>query len=404
MATRDESATLLRPEAEVVFRAAGGGANDARLRTLIDGGLDWPRVVELAQAERGLPIVWARLAALGGRAAAPTELAASLDRITMVQSFRALADKDRGDAALDALAEAGIETVLLKGAALGYAAYASFDQRPMGDVDVLVAPADADRAYETLVARGWARVPVATEESVYDEHHHLPPLYDPATKLVIELHTRLFPADRPFPLTGDDIRRASRLVSAQGRVVRVPSVTHLVLHACLHFAWSHQMSSAAWRTFRDLEALQSAGGLDWADVIAESERVRGATCCYWALRLWRAVAGGDVPDEVLSRLAPPRGEAALARLERHFVLGLPAETDVSSVRLNHAAWDAAVLPEASGHGAVRPWDADDDFVPAPVPGVDAAPPTAWEKVRRHASSVSAWMRYSRLVLGGRRPG
>src|SRR4051794_19301697 len=57
--------------------------------------------------------------------------------------------------AIGGLQESGIEVMLLKGAALATLYYGSEAERPMADVDILVRPADAARAFDQLGQAGW---------------------------------------------------------------------------------------------------------------------------------------------------------------------------------------------------------------------------------------------------------
>ena len=54
------------------------------------------------------------------------------------------------------LHDAGIDTILLKGAALVLLHYKNYGARPMGDVDILVRPQQAQIAFDVLQAAGWA--------------------------------------------------------------------------------------------------------------------------------------------------------------------------------------------------------------------------------------------------------
>ena len=58
-------------------------------------------------------------------------------------------------ALLEALRAVGIETMILKGAALALLHYRDLGLRSLGDVDVLVRPHDVRRAVDVLTGRGW---------------------------------------------------------------------------------------------------------------------------------------------------------------------------------------------------------------------------------------------------------
>src|SRR5690349_17344664 len=60
-----------------------------------------------------------------------------------------------------AISGAGLKAVLVKGSALAVTHYRPAWQRPMGDIDLLVRPADRDRALGALAAAGFARETIA---------------------------------------------------------------------------------------------------------------------------------------------------------------------------------------------------------------------------------------------------
>jgi hypothetical protein len=142
--------------------------------------------------------------------------------------------------------------VLLKGAALASWAYRSFAERPMGDVDLLVDPAQAREAYEIARGIGWQWHEDLLPAERYERHHHLPPLYDASgvgTRL--EVHTALLVEGHPFRLSDAEVRAESELLPDRTCEVRVPGVAHHLVHLAVHFGWSDMMRMGAWRTFRD---------------------------------------------------------------------------------------------------------------------------------------------------------
>jgi hypothetical protein len=384
------SLASLSPEAQLLLRTAGGSANDDALRALLAQPLDWAKVGWLSELERATPVVWRRLQTLG--VPLPAE-AHAVQRLAMVAEFRMSHLQERLLAALDTLAAAEADVVLLKGAALALTVYGSFVARPMSDVDVLVAPADAVRARDALLGAGWIAAPSAIAPEFYDGHQHLPPLVDAQrTGTQLELHTSLFFEGHPFLLSADDIRRRAERIVVQGREALVPSVHDQLLHLCLHFAWSHMMATGAWRTFRDLDALLHTHRVNWAEFTRLAVASRGGSACYWTFRLARRVAGIAVPADVERALAPPEPEFARERLEQHFTYDLlPTEHICPSLWVTYTMWQLGLRPRWSGHGRVRPWDRADELLVGERP-------RRLKRVLQHVRNAGSWTRYARLVL------
>ena len=332
----ETSLSMLSPEAELLLLTSGstavGGGRDAtapstpggrRIRELLRGELDWEKLGWLAERERAAPVLWGQLQSIESMSGDLPPQAAHLQRLAMVSEFRMMHLEQRLAESLAALSHAGIEVMLLKGAALALTVYGSFVRRPMVDVDMLVHEGEAERARDVLVEAGWVSSEVEELDGFYSGHHHLPALVDGrGLEVQLEIHTGLFFEGNPFNFPVADLWRRAVPVTVRGRRAYVPSTQDQLLHLCLHFAWSHMMNTGAWRTFRDLRALMDAGDVQWDEFVALARQSRGASCCYWTLRLARDLVGVEVPDRVLEQLRPPLPSSTLERVERHFVYHL----------------------------------------------------------------------------------
>lgn len=357
---------------------------------------DWPLFAWLVEREHAVPVVWKQLRTRGP-GAVPHAVAARFQQLTMVSEFRMLRLRQRLDDAIAVLSRERIGIVLLKGAALGETVYSSFAERPMVDVDMLVERADAERARELLLGAGWHWARNEQLDAFYRHHHHLPPLDDTqGTQTSIELHTDLFLAGHPFRFSAESIRRDAVRSGTPDRHVSVPSTQHQLLHACLHFAWSHMMSSAGWRTFRDLSTIARSTAVDWAAFVRLAVEARGASCCYWTLRLARRAGCEVAPQEVLRTLRPALPGYVLDRLETHFMAQLFAvQAPCPSVRVVETMWELAIRPGASGHGSVRPWDHAAEYRAA----ILAEQPTpALQKLGQHLVNHRGWTDYLKMLM------
>ena len=393
--------SLLSPEAQLLLLTAGGPENDPALRRLLGQRLDWGKLLWLAEHEKATPVLWRRLAGLVPDAI-PADAVAQLQRVAMVAEFQMAYLEQRLDETLGALASVGIAPMLLKGAAIAHTVYGSFQERPMGDLDLLVEPHRARDAQEVALRSGWVLaegLPSSAESHrLYAGHHHLPPLDDARrTGIKLELHTALFPAGHPFGLLAEAVWARARATTARRRTVMVPDVVHHLLHIGLHFAWSHLMRFSGWRTFRDIDALVRRYAVQWDDVVREATDSRGASGCYWAFRLARNLSGVPIPADVLEALAPPRSARLLDRLERHFTVELlPTESVCPSVRLAYMMWGLGVMPRWSGHGAARPWDGQERIRARVRARVPVGPR---QRAMNQIRNAVGWHRYVRTMLG-----
>ncbi|MFN2399280.1 MAG: nucleotidyltransferase family protein [Gemmatimonadaceae bacterium] len=390
---------MLSPEARLVLYTAGGPENDDLIREALREHLDWPRILAIAQWEKATAIIWRRLSTSAG-AVIPAAFSEAFWKQASVAEFRLTYLEQRLEESVAALRAAGIEVMLLKGAALGRAVYPSFTERPMSDLDLLVRPEEAQAARDTLLSAGWSWTKDEISDARYRDHHHLPPLSDSlGTGVKLEVHRNLLFDKHPFRFSADDLWAAARPVQVGRETAMAPSDYHLLLHSAIHFSWSHLLVAGGWRTFRDITAIVEASGerWDWERFASLAAYSRGGTCCYWTFRLARNLAGIDVPDEVIEELRPRLSPAVMDRLERHFAVELFApEALCPSVQLSRTMWQLAILPGRNGHGAVRPWH-----------GERVHDPDVGEKKGRsrllldHIRNAGSWGRYVSVI--GRRP-
>jgi hypothetical protein len=391
---------MLSPEAQLLLACGELGGNDADLRALLARPLVWDRVILLAHREKAAPVLVRRLGALPD-APVPPEVLAQLRKLAMVTEFRMVRLRQRLDETIDVLTRAGIEPVLLKGAALCYTLYPSMAERPMADIDLLVEAGQAHRAREVLLHAGWRWNEAVRRDEDYQAHHHLPPIDDARGSGVrLEVHTELFIGGNPFHLSGEAVRGGAKTVVAGGRRVRVPGAIHQLLHTCLHFAWSHNMRAASWRAFRDV-AVVTRAGFDWEGFLTTARENRAGTCCYWTLRLAHDLLNVPVPAATLEALRPPLAGPLLRRLERHFVTQLlPTEPGCPSVALEKLLWGMGVMPKWSGHGSSRPWDEADSLL---AKRRRQQPAAGSSKAMRQLRNLAKWSRYVRAVLAPAAP-
>lgn len=390
---------LLSAEARVLLLTIGSQLDIPAITDAIrQPGLDWNRLIWLADREKAVPALLRGISMLPDGIVPPDRLA-QLTRLSRVTEFRMRRLEQLLVETLDTLAVKSIDVVLLKGAGLATTVYDSFSARPMYDLDLLVHAKQAQSAWDTLRAGGWEHNVEECPPEFYNTHYHLPPLDDRMrTGLSLELHTS--PTHGAIALTADLIWNDARPVRVDGRHAFVPSAEHQVLHLATHFAWTHGLASAAWRTFNDLDRLISNGPIDWNAFARASEAARAGTLCYWTFRLARNLAGAAVPDSVMKRLRPPRPEWLLKLIERHYAGMLLPFSHVAcpSVRMTQLLWSAGIAPRWSGHGDVRPWHLGEVWA---VASHRHGTLSLRARLQGHAARGREWRRYvSSLIAPG----
>lgn len=219
-----------------------------------------------------------------------------------------------------ALESAGIEAIVLKGLALVAGLSRDPGSRPMQDVDVLVPPAEAERAGRVATDLGWRAHHRLT--AGFRRVKHAAPFEDDAGA-VVDLHWRVFEEPAAPELDGE-FRAAAVPVTFQGTRLRVPSATDQLLHVCGHAARWSEVPPIRW--VADAVLILREGTIDWDRLVAHTVRRRFLLRMRRMLAYLRQALGAGIPPEVVTELAG-RPVSMLERLEhrvrtrRHHVLG-----------------------------------------------------------------------------------
>jgi hypothetical protein len=229
-------------------------------------------VFALANQHLLLPALWAALRDAGAAVAVPPgvrdQLAArlppgtELPEIALERAYEENAARnvdllDQARCLLAALDAADIPATPLKGVdAVFEDLYGDPAVRTMGDIDVLVPVAEADRAAAVLGELGYEPA-----HSVPPGHHHLVPLARPGRVGVVEVHTGLHD------------RRARPRSGCPGlRLDRTDAATHLVAHAQLHPATTGRLAMDVRALHQTALMARRVPEVDWEEVRARFVR------------------------------------------------------------------------------------------------------------------------------------
>lgn len=175
---------------------------------------------------------------------------------------------------LQTLRADGVDTMVLKGAALVALCYPDPGLRPMFDVDVLV-PHDRARATMALLARaGWRAVPrlattCAPEETIGVRHSH--PFENTAGEQ-LDLHWHVL-WECCEPDADDDFWRGSVPIAVGGAPTRALGAADQLLHVCVHGALGPG-TSLRWVVDAAMVLAANGGAVDWDRLVTQAQRRR----------------------------------------------------------------------------------------------------------------------------------
>jgi hypothetical protein len=294
-------------------------------------GVDWDRFLRVLARQRLHGLASAALKSAG--VSPPAEIGATLSRLSQAVSFRALALAAESIRLAGVFEAEGVAARFVKGAALAQLAYGTQALKHCRDIDLLVAPADAERGYAILQRQGYAPLipkgPLneAQRRIVFRLHKDME-LHHPDRRLSLELHWRLI--DNPVLLEHVGIASPSQPVTVlHGQLTTLADpelfaylATHGATHCWFRLKWLADLN--AWLSGKSDEEVCS--------YYRRAEELGVDACAGQALLLCRLLLGYRVPP------------ALAARLDRPILRSLVA-----------AALDAMVGPDGEAELAQRPF-------------------------------------------------
>lgn len=325
---------------------------------------EWEGVVRLARAARVHATLGHRLASDPARwGALPEPPRGHLQAAMNFAAWRRqlLAQELR---ALDGILPAGIEVVLIKGAAYHAQGLAFAEGRLAADIDLLVRRDALDAAEAALAAGGWRSAVTDPYDLRYyrEWSHELPPMQAEGHALELDLHHGIAPVTsrcRPDPMALWDAKR-----SLPGSRYFVLDPLDQLIHAVVHLFQDTELDGRL-RDLLDIDAMLRALPQDQATLRALAARVAqfGAQRLFWhalqACQRWLdtpvpAALWPDPPppaarrlmDWMLARVLLPRLPEARPRL------GDPLARRLAWLRYHHMRMPPGLLLR---HGVAKGW-------------------------------------------------
>jgi hypothetical protein len=270
-------------------------------------GVHPPRLLEICAEEGVTALVYRSARSLPSGCQWPAAVVEELARRAHAEAAAEIVRGEEIVATLAALADAGIQPLVLKGTSLAYTIYDEPGLRPRGDTDILVREGDVEAARVVLHARGYEPAPYC--EDLFSQFQvrksgafGVPHVFDVHWKISTQ------PTFENL-LTYDELMRHAEAVPALGPRARTAGPLHALLLACVHPVMHHQNVESRLWTY-DLHLLASRLSPEDFDAFADMACTKEmAAVCARELRLSERMYGTVVPDSVFRRLAErPRHE------------------------------------------------------------------------------------------------
>lgn len=218
---------------------------------------------------------------------------------------------------LAALADAGLEIMLLKGSALLLHAYASFGLRAVADVDVLVRVERVGDALALLERLGWRPIFYngrARMTPGYLATEHAVGLRNPAGE-ELDLHWHVMP-ECVRPGADESFWQHAAWIEHQGLAVRVLDDTDQLLHVLAHGIKFESAPKLRWAADA-LTILRKPGTrIDWERFVGQTRELRLVAPVREGLAYLRQHLAAPIPSAPVRRLDAVR-LSAIERFDHH---------------------------------------------------------------------------------------
>jgi len=288
--------------------------------TAVQGRAAWARIAEIAGTAAHTahdvqiaPEIVERLSELASPVLTDALLAGGhFDQPTLIQSrlnnrFRLSAQRD----CLRLIADADVPVVAIKGFALAHMIYDEPEIRAVGDLDILVRPADRDRLMRHLSANGYTFAPLPRPPWGFISAASYAPFVsaDGACNLDVHIHPDCYPAYRS--LTTDRVFARAVTIDADGLSFQAACADHAFLLCATNVA-KDKFGMFAARKIADAMRLVGHHDLDWAAIarMASEGGYAGPYRVFLRLLHDLGLRGLDVPDAGF----PPRMAREYARM------------------------------------------------------------------------------------------
>lgn len=284
----------LKPEERLLIACASLWPNRReRIAALLEGTLEWARVLEGAREQGVLAMCYPVLQG-EGRAAVPADVMAQCRAEAMATAERNLRLAAKVMEIVSRAEAAGIALVPYKGPVLAEMAYGNLGLRDFVDLDFIVPHRDLHAVCNLLKGLGYRLVNpslTAPGAPVPGEYVFL----SAASDVQVEVHTERTLRHFPFPPDLDPLIAARKAVTVAGRPVmtfsREDTLTLLAVHGGKDF-WGQLLWIA------DIAWLVQTPNFDWDRALACANRMGCRRMTNVALRLAGETLGPRLPKSV----------------------------------------------------------------------------------------------------------
>ncbi len=238
---------------------------------------DWEEVVRNL-IERGVgPLFYTKLSQLNNRTLIPAGSLEKLRQAYYLTLSRGMVLYDVFRKAVGVLKANDIDLMVLKGAYLAEKLYGDIALRQFSDIDLLIREDDGEKAQAVLREAGFQSedYPMAAFLRQQLGFEHYPQMIYKGG--AVELHVRLSRPGEHYEILTENVWQHAETVTLQGIEVKVPDLTDVLIHTCVHLHKHFREGQIQFTGFSDIVNLLHihADAINWEEL---SERCRLYRC------------------------------------------------------------------------------------------------------------------------------
>ena len=282
------------------------------VKEALNSRLDWNYIMKHALRHGISPLLYHNLSKIDNASIVPARIMEHLRGQYYATFTKNMHYYNELSKILHSLKDAGIEVIVLKGAALAEAVYGDIGLRPFGDVDFLVLEFDLQKTKQKLTEHGYI-----LDEHVSPMKHNEKfgcDLNYVNNSNVFEIHwhiARKTGSDRYLKIEIDRMWKNARPARIADVDTFILSPEDLLFHLCIHLP-KHRYNRLIWLC--DIMEVIRHSNINWEYVLKNAKKYRAKAYMYYGLHFTDELLGCDgsgIPPNVLSELKPPRIETIL---------------------------------------------------------------------------------------------
>ena len=320
------------------------------IRHLIDEGLCWQTVLELAQQHAVRPLLYRALkfSMLWDAVPEPTQL--ELERLNRINVQKNLFLAGELLRLVKSFRHNGVAVAAFKGPVLATSIYGDLSLREFCDLDVIVQEVDVGRAEEIVTASGYqAEFPDRDFRSVFLSYHGQYAFRHIETGHWLDLHWRLAGKATAFPLQAAEVWPKLKEVTIAGRTVPTFADDDLALFLAAHGTkdgWKRLLWVSDFA-----QVLQNCQTIDWSKVLDRANRSHCSRSLLLAVALASSLLDASAPVELLNKAKKNPAVRSLTEKIKLTILNFAEQGELREFlnslntrdQLRHRLWPVASL-------------------------------------------------------------